>query len=131
MLLFKPFLIEEILAGRKTETRWLWPHGARVTLYSVQSVQPDLRSNFQKAPPACHVKIGYLYQELLGEITPESVRKEGFADGNVPGFIKGWKGINAKKAPSEITLESWNPEVWVVGFALYVQPKPIVFQKLI
>ena len=133
MLLFKKFLIEKILSGEKIETRRLWEK-ARVKLNSIQSVQPDLRSSFKKEPPVCYVKIKSLHRELLSDITPEGVIHEGFPDGDVKKFIAGFKEINAKKVktngllPEGISLEDWNPNLFVVGFGLW---QPDNFQRLL
>lgn len=120
MLLFKPFLIEKILTGEKTETRRLWTN-CRVKVGSIHLVHPNLRASFKQEPPACKVKILSVRQEYLGAITPDAVRREGFPDGDVKRFIDGFQEINAKKHdPSRSPLGIM---VWVVQFKLHHEPR--------
>jgi hypothetical protein len=125
-MLFKKFLIEKILSGEKTETRRLWARPMAL-VGSIHNVQPDLRSSFKKIPPPCRIKILRVYPERLSLITPESVKREGFPDGDVEKFIAGFKDINAQKAkakglvPEGVSWNDWDPVPYVVKFKIHVE----------
>jgi len=132
MTLFKKFLIEKILKGEKTETRRLWAE-CHAKPGSIQVVQPDLRSQLKGLAPACKIKILSVKRERLFDITPESVVREGFPDGDVKKFIAGFKDINGQKmkrkglVPEGVSWNDWNPELFVITFKLYHERK---LQKL-
>jgi hypothetical protein len=116
MILMKDYLIEEVKAGHKTETRRLWAR-SRVLPGSVHWICHKL---FQTEPD-CRVKILSVHTEKLRDITPDGVRAEGFAHGDVKLFLKGFREINAKKSGKH--GPRWNPDLFVVRFELY-EPEP-------
>ena len=119
MILFKTFLLAEIKRGRKTETRRLWEK-CRVKPGSIHWACHKLFQN----EPDCLVKVISVHKEHLLDITPEAVMREGFPDGNVQGFVDGFKQINAKKvADPGVSYNAWNPELWVVRFKLVTLPR--------
>jgi hypothetical protein len=71
MLLFKRMFVEDVLSGRKTQTRRL-----HRSLRKVGSIQ-DCRCNFTGSP-FCKVLITRVFQQMLCDISEVDARKEGF-----------------------------------------------------
>lgn len=103
MILFKKFLVAQIQAGRKTETRRLGKKR-----WNVGTIHQVRQQYYQKVPD-CHVRIINVYQERLSAITDEAVKREGL-DMTPDEFIAKFREINAGKA-----MEN-DPLVWVVQF---------------
>ena len=72
LILFKPEHVNPILNGVKTETRRLWK-SARVKVGSIQLAKTQMLSKDYFAK----LHILNVYQERLGDITPESAMREG------------------------------------------------------
>jgi len=135
MILFKSFLIEQILAGNKKETR------RKVKTKEGKIVKPRWKPGsihwavhkYYQKEPDCKIKIHSVHMECLRDITPENVKNEGFPDGNVENFIKGYYAIENKIKLEEKKLDSilakislpgdYNPRVWVIKFEIAKQDK--------
>lgn len=108
MALFKRRHIHKIQQCQKTQTRRThkrtWKLGKT---YSIRA------SYFGK--PEGHIKISKKFQQKLGEISPEDVKREGF--NSLEEFRTAWKEING----------SWNPEqtVTVYEFELVGDSNPL------
>lgn len=106
MALFKRRNIHKIHEGQKTQTRRThkrtWKLGKT---YSIRA------SYFGK--PEGHIKVTKKFQQKLGDISPEDVKKEGF--NSLEAFRKAWEEINGKG--------SWDPEQTVIVYEFeLVQP---------
>ena len=95
MALFKRRLIQKVRSGEKTQTRRThkrtWKLGKT---YSIRA------SYFGK--PEGHIKITKKFQQKLGEISPEDVKKEGF--NSLEEFRKAWIEINGSWDPEQIVI---------------------------
>ena len=97
MILFKKEFVPLILAGRKTQTRRLWPHGCRAKVgavhYAKTSYAPD--STFAK------IRIKRVWREEKGAlwISRDDAFAEGFS-GTYPAlqFTLAFERINGKGA---------------------------------
>jgi len=100
LILFKPYHVPLILEGKKTETRRLWKY-PRIRVGRTYQAKTTLYGQ-----PFALIEITALWREKLGDITPESVRAEGYD--SFEEFMKAWIDING----------IWNPddEVWAVRF---------------
>ena len=101
-LLFKKHHIKLILSGRKTQTRRIHKHKLKVgKTYAVKTRW------FGK--PLFRVVITRRFQQKLGEISLEDVKKEGYS--SLEEFRRAWMQIYG----------SWNPDqvVTVYEFKLY------------
>jgi len=106
-MLFKPYLVTEILEGRKTATRRLWPR----PMAKVGGTYPIQERMFQKKVDCPgFILCTKLYKQYLYEMTEDDARAEGFA--TFDDFVKGWIKIN----------KSFNPflEPYVIEFELVV-----------
>jgi len=102
-MLFKPYLVEPILKGAKTETRRLWKR-CLVKVGSNYKAKTNFRSNSAFAT----IKIAYVRREKLGNINSNDVKKEGCRSLNE--FKRIWIDSHG----------SWQPDtqVFVIGFQL-------------
>ena len=102
-MLFKPYLVEPILRGTKTETRRLWKH----CLVKVGS-NYKAKTNFMSNSAFATIKIVYVRKEKLGRINSNDVRKEGC------------RSLNEFKRIWVDSYGSWEPDmqVFVIGFHL-------------
>jgi hypothetical protein len=100
LILFKPYHVKPILEGVKTETRRLWKY-PRVRVGRTYEAKTEL---FGK--PFAVIEVLALWKERLGDISPESIRAEGYS--SLEEFKRAWIDINGE----------WNPdaEVWAVRF---------------
>jgi hypothetical protein len=100
-MLFKPYLIEPILDGRKTETRRLWKR----CLVKANKLY-DARTDFHNKSIFATIKITYVRKEKLGSINDDGIRREGCT--SIEEFRKIWIDIYGR----------WDPdtEVFVIGF---------------
>ncbi|MBD3205880.1 ASCH domain-containing protein [Candidatus Bathyarchaeota archaeon] len=99
-LLFRKKHLEKILEGEKTQTRRI--RKPRVKTGSMYR----LRRGYYPIPEL--IEIEEIFQQKLGEITPEEVLKEGF--NSFEEFVKEWESI----------YDEWEPEkkIWVIEFRL-------------
>jgi hypothetical protein len=102
-MIFTKENIELIRQGKKTETRRIWkkPHVKVGKTYQCRT------SRYAKTPEdSPYIKITAMRKEKLGEITSESMQREGTND--LPEFKELWGRLHG----------SWNPdqEVYVVDF---------------
>ena len=98
-MLFKEKHIKKIVRGEKTMTRRTHKLTLKVgKIYSIRS------RYFEKSKE--YIKITRKFQQRLGDITLEDIRKEGYE--TLEGFKCAWIEINGK----------WNPDqlVWVYEF---------------
>ena len=100
-MLFKSYLIDLILQGKKTQTR---RRGAQ--RYKPGHVYRCQRHYYDKTGP--RIRIKRVWQQMLGDMTEEEARAEGF-DTKV-GFADAWYDINGVYRASE--------EVWAYEFEL-------------
>lgn len=135
MILFKSFLIKQILAGNKKETR------RKVKTKDGKIVKPRWKPGsihwavhkLYQQEPDCKIKIHSVHMERLRDITPDGVKREGFVDDNVTKFIAGYYAIENKIKLNETDLDQtitsisvpsdYNPRVWVIKFELVKQDK--------
>ena len=104
-MLFKRHHIKKILQGRKTQTRRTSQRKYKVGRY--YAIRDRL---FGK--PQGHIIITRRFQQKLGEISPEDLKKEGF--NSLEDFRKAWIEINA----------SWDPEQIVTVYEFAYVEKP-------
>jgi hypothetical protein len=102
-MLFKPYLVEPILKGAKTETRRLWKR-CLVKVGSNYKAKTNFRSNSAFAI----IKIAYIRREKLGNVNSNDAKKEGCRSLNE--FKRIWIDSHG----------SWQPDtqVFVIGFQL-------------
>jgi len=102
-MLFKPYLVEPILKGAKTETRRLWKR-CLVKVGSNYKAKTNFRSNSAFAT----IKIAYIRREKLGNVNSDDAKKEGCRSLNE--FKRIWIDSHG----------SWQPDtqVFVIGFRL-------------
>ncbi len=102
-MLFKSYLVEPILNGKKTETRRPWTR----CLVKVGGVY-KAKVGYGRNSVFGNIKITYVRRERLGNIDPGGVRREGCT--SLDEFKQIW--IDA--------YGSWEPgaEVYVIGFQL-------------
>jgi len=102
-MLFKPYLVEPILNGTKTETRRLWKR-CLVKVGSAYKAKTNLANNSTFAT----IMIAYIRKERLGSIDNDGVEKEGC------------KSLDAFKQIWIDSYGSWQPDaqVFVIGFQL-------------
>ena len=102
-MLFKPYLVEPILKGAKTETRRLWKR-CLVKVGSNYKAKTNFRSNSAFAT----IKIAYIRREKLGTVNSDDAKKEGCRSLNE--FKRIWIDSHG----------SWQPDtqVFVIGFQL-------------
>jgi len=100
-MLFKPYLVEPILRGTKSETRRLWKR----CLVKVGRTY-RAKTNFRNDSAFATIMITYIRKEKLGSIDSNGVRKEGCQ--SLKDFKLIWMDIHG----------SWQPdiEVFVIGF---------------
>ena len=110
-LLFKKQFISKIRENKKTQTRRL--KQPRVKIGKTYS----LRSSYTKILPE-KILITDIFQQYLGEISQEDIRKEGFEDLNE--FKDIWREIYGNYDPEEL--------IWVVEFQ-YVENTEMFKQK--
>lgn len=108
-MLFKPFLIDAMKAGIKTETRRLKLHVKPGKIYCVD------RRLYQKEHEGW-IRVESIHVEKLSQITQEAVVREGFPDGNIETFIKGFKQINEKNLASLPEDQKEDPTIHVIKF---------------
>lgn len=98
-LLFKEKHIKKIVRGEKTMTRRT--HKYTLTVGKIYGIRSRY---FEKSKE--HIKITRKFQQRLGDITIEDIRKEGYE--TLDDFKRAWIEIYGK----------WDPEqlVWVYGF---------------
>lgn len=103
-MLFKPYHVEMITSGRKTQTRRIWDR-ANVRVGGDYAVTTRW---YQKSNGLPRVRVTEIRKERLGEISEADAEREGY--GSVKEFIGAWEQIN----------RFWKPEqeVWVVTFEL-------------
>jgi hypothetical protein len=105
MVLFKRRLIHKIRQGQKTQTRRTHKRTWKVgRMYAIRDRW------FGK--PLGHIKIVKKFQQKLGEISLEDVKKEGF--NSLEDFRKAWTEINA----------FWDPEQIVTVYEFAYVEKP-------
>ena len=92
-MLFKRHHIKKILEGRKTQTRRTSQRKYKVGRY--YAIRDRL---FGK--PQGHIIITRTFQQKLGEISPEDVKKEGY--NSLEEFRKAWIEINGTWGPEQI-----------------------------
>jgi len=99
-LLFRKIHLEKVLKGEKTQTR-------RV---SKPKVKPGSTYRLRKGynPISELIEIEEVFQQKLGEITPEDVLKEGF--NSFEEFIQEWESIYEEFEPDK--------KIWVIKFRL-------------
>lgn len=105
-MIFKPELVEKILAGEKTETRRLVKPGQIECRYvpgKDYALQPGRR---RKA--VGRIAITNVHKAKLGEITQEGALREGFP--TVRAFLDYWRRLHGGVDPEQ--------EVWVIQFEL-------------
>ncbi|MBI4218840.1 MAG: ASCH domain-containing protein [Chloroflexi bacterium] len=100
MLLFKPWNVENVLSGRKTQTRRLWKR-SRVKEGSRQKCVTRLFGE-----PFATVRVLRVWQEPLGAISEADARAEGFESRDQ--FLKAFEEINGRTDP--------RTHVWAVEF---------------
>jgi hypothetical protein len=102
-MLFKPYLVEAILRGDKTETRRLWKR----CMVKVNGVY-DAQTNFSNRSTFAKIRITYVRRERLGNINGDDLRKEGCS--SIEEFMKIWGDIYG----------TWDADVrvFVIGFVL-------------
>jgi len=106
-LLFKRHYVQQIMSGEKTATR----------RKSRPKVKADgvyrIRTSFFECLPD-RIRVHRLYQQRLGDMTPEDARLEGYA--SLKDFRRVWNDF----------YDSWDDEqtVWVVEFE-YLGPPPL------
>lgn len=102
-MLFKPYLVEPILSGAKTETRRLWKR----CLVKVGATY-RVKTGYGSESGFGTIRITYIRKERLGSIDPEGVKREGCR--SLDEFKKIWID----------SYSSWEPsaEVYVIGFQL-------------
>jgi len=104
-MLFKRHHIKKILQGRKTQTRRTSRRKYKIGRYYA------IRDTYFGKPQG-HIIITRRFQQKLGEISPEDVKKEGF--NSLEEFRKAWIEINA----------SWDPEQIVTVYEFAYVEKP-------
>ncbi len=97
-MIFRPDLVEKILAGEKTETRrWLDPNReCRYRAGRSYAVQPG-----RGRRAVGRIRIKEVYPSTLWHVDEDVARREGF--GSREAFEKYWRGLHGW----------WNPGVWV------------------
>lgn len=100
-MLFKPYLMEPVLNGSKTESRRLWKR----CMVRVNGVY-DAKTNFRNESTFARIRITYVRRERLGSINIDGVRKEGCK--SLEEFKKIWTDIYG----------NWDDDtqVFVIGF---------------
>jgi hypothetical protein len=104
-VIFRPELVEKFLAGQKTETRRVVQEG-KPCPYKVgrdYAVQPG-----RTKPGVARIRVLEVRREILGIITDDGARREGF-DHRVP-FFRHWGDLHGS-----VDMEQ---EVWVIRFEL-------------
>ena len=91
-ILFKPEFVSDILSGRKTQTR-----RRRLHFPLKEGEVIDAKTSSQ-SPVFARLRIEAIVEERLGNLTDESVAREGARD--LAHFKEEWKKI----------YKSWNPE---------------------
>jgi len=92
MMLFKEDLLGKVLDGTKTQTR-----RTHRNLLKVGKVYGIKCSYHEKSRG--HILIIRRWQQRLGDITDEEIRKEGFAD--LEAFARRWEQINGTWDPNQ------------------------------
>lgn len=106
MITFSHFLVEDILSGRKTQTRRLGKKR-----WNVGSIHKVTRDRFNPKAIFGKVRILDVRQERIGDITEEDARAEGFDDRKT--FLRIFHGLNHRRLPAL----GWEDElVWVICF---------------
>ncbi len=102
-MLFKPYLVQPILNGTKTETRRLWKRRL-VKVGGSYKAKTSFRSNSTFAT----ISITYIRIERLGSIDSDGVKREGC------------KSLDEFKRIWIDSYGSWQPDaqVFVIGFQL-------------
>jgi hypothetical protein len=110
-MLFKRFLVEKILVGEKTQTRRTTERKRGAKIYDVGD-RVGIQTSYGSA--IAHIIIKNRRRQMIGEITEEDARKEGFS--GVREFKQAWLKLYG----------SWDPnqEVWVYDFVLDMQDLP-------
>lgn len=103
MILFKPEHIDNIISGRKTETR----RGGK-RRWNVGVVRQCQTRMMDSSSVFCRVEILSVDRERLGDITDAGVRAEGYE--TMQNYYAAWERINGR-----IDLDE---KVWVVKFRL-------------
>lgn len=118
MLLFKEQHVAPILAGTKTQTRRLWPHGRRVKLGSThiaKTAMMDPLSAFAK------IQISDVFQETLWEATDEDALAEGYS--TINNYMEAFITINRlERMPANQVQQL---KVWVVKFEVVECMRPL------
>lgn len=106
MITFSHFLVEDILSGRKTQTRRLGKKR-----WNVGSIHKVTRDRFNPNAVFGKVRILDVRQERIGDITEEDARAEGFD--NRKTFLRIFQGLNRDRLPAL----GWEDElVWAITF---------------
>jgi len=110
-MLFKPYLIDLILAGQKTQTR----RAGEVQRYKVGHVYRCCTNYYSKGGP--RIRIAKAWRQKIGDVSAEEARAEGFRDRQ--DFYLAWAAINGGYDPHERAFRaSTNEEVWAYEFEL-------------
>lgn len=102
-MIFRPELVEKILAGEKTETRRRVKEGqpCRYKAGQIYSVQPG-----RGKAGVARIRVGSVRREQLGAIRREDAIREGFW--SVSDFLSYWQSLYGSV---DLTME-----VWVIRF---------------
>ena len=104
MLRFKREHVEPILAGRKRQTRRLWPAGPRVKARSLHWCTTDLNDPTARF---ARIRILRLWQEPLQAISQQDAAAEGFD--RAEDYLAAFGRINGVDPAKPV-------DVWVVEF---------------
>ena len=102
MILFKPYMTDKILQGRKTQTRRYWKKQRQAAPDSLHWAQTNFTTESRFA--RLHVKT--VTEDVLGNITEEDAQKEGYDSREE--FIQAWTELKGHWIPTDL--------VWVVEF---------------
>lgn len=108
-MIFRPELIEKILAGEKTQTRR--PVKGEAGRRGQCRYRPGRRYGVQPGrgeKSTCQIGVWHVRQEMLGKISEADAREEGFE--NSAYFFRYWHGLYGA-----VHLEQ---KVWVIRFFL-------------
>ena len=95
MVLFKRPLLFLVLQGRKTQTRRVHKQELAVgRTYGVRSMW------FEKSKG--YIRVTRKFQQLLGDISLEDVRKEGFQ--SLDDFKRAWENIHGSWTPDQTVI---------------------------
>ncbi len=104
-MLFRPDMVEKILAGEKTQTRRVWKK-AHVKVGNTYAIKKHYYQKNVDAPG--FIRITGLRVEPLIEITNMDAKKEGFQ--SLREFVDVWTELHGEP--------EWHNDVWVIDFEL-------------